>query len=626
MFGENSRDDPDMPVTADEFKQSLTSYDGDSYREQIGSAVDVVWPAPGYREHQRETVVDVVEKLYIEDNDVCLLSAPTGAGKSLLIYAVATIVKEVVGRRAFTTTPLNTLIDQIGNDEFLDDVITVKGRNNYSCVHPQDAGAPVDEAICQRDSNFECDYKQQSHRNGGCPYYGRVYEAQTNPNVVTNLSYLMANSMIPDVADAGFASRELLAVDECQNIEDFVLMFVGFTVGPHTVPIDWDKVSRMPGENASQERVIEWLRDEVHKVVTEKLNELSAKEDSFAMSQKEKDQLDDLRRFNQRLSKFMSDVQNNHWAMEHDSFSGERKIEFKPIFVGRFLKDYLWSQGNKILCASATIPPSFTEEVGLDDLDVGRVDVPSTFPPERRPIITSESVGKMSYYERDKTLPKMADMIADIADLWDGHKGFVHCHSYSIADKIYQRLPYDVQKRTRLQDNDDREGSLRDWMDAPVNQEGTRNSEGGQVFLSVAMDEGISLDDDLARWQVVAKAAYPHMKDERVDYRMDDNTMDGADWPWYSAKAAINLQQAVGRGMRSKDDWCATYLLDDSLLTLLDRNEWLFEDWFLDAVDCDFDEDVVSPDNGGKSREDEVSRKSQGTGNDSLDQIADDMF
>jgi len=177
-----------------------------------------------------------------------------------------------------------------------------------------------------------------------------------------------------------------------------------------------------------------------------------------------------------------------------------------------------------------------------------------------------------------------------------------------------------------LQDNDDREGSLRDWMDAPVNQEGTRNSEGGQVFLSVAMDEGISLDDDLARWQVVAKAAYPHMKDERVDYRMDDNTMDGADWPWYSAKAAINLQQAVGRGMRSKDDWCCTYLLDDSLLTLLDRNEWLFEDWFLDAVDCDFDEDVVSPENGGADREEEVSRKSQNSGNGSLDEIADDYF
>ena len=94
------------------------------------------------------------------------------------------------------------------------------------------------------------------------------------------------------------------------------------------------------------------------------------------------------------------------------------------------------------------------------------------------------------------------------------------------------------------------------------------------------MDEGISLDDDSARWQVVAKAAYPFMGDKRVKYRMDELN----DWTWYAGKAAINLQQAVGRGMRSKDDWCDTYILDTSAVTLIDRNDYLFEDWFLDAV------------------------------------------
>jgi len=160
-------------------------------------------------------------------------------------------------------------------------------------------------------------------------------------------------------------------------------------------------------------------------------------------------------------------------------------------------------------------------------------------------------------------------------------------------------------------------------MDAPVNQEGTRKNEGGQVFLSVAMDEGISLDDDLARWQVVAKCAYPHMKDERVAYRMDDDTMGGAQWNWYASKAAVNLQQAAGRAVRSKEDWAATYILDDSAVTLIDRNKHLFEDWFLDAVDCDFDEGVVSPDNGGADRSEEVNRKS---GDESLDEIADSYF
>jgi len=95
------------------------------------------------------------------------------------------------------------------------------------------------------------------------------------------------------------------------------------------------------------------------------------------------------------------------------------------------------------------------------------------------------------------------------------------------------------------------------------------------------MDEGISLDDWRARWQVIAKAAYPFMGAERVQYRMDELS----DWNWYAGTAAINLQQAVGRGMRSKDDWCQTYVLDTSAATLIERNEHLFEGWFKAAVD-----------------------------------------
>jgi Rad3-related DNA helicase len=227
----------------------------------------------------------------------------------------------------------------------------------------------------------------------------------------------------------------------------------------------------------------------------------------------------------------------------------------------------------------------------------------------------------MSYYEREKTLPKMADQIGRIADLWEGHKGFVHCNSYKIAEQIYNRLPNDVQRRTRLQDGDKREQSLDEWVADSPHKTSSYSDGGGQVFLSVAMAEGISLDDDLARWQVVAKASYPHMKDERVEYRMDDDTMGGAQWNWYSSKAAIDLQQSVGRAMRSADDWCATYILDDSAVQLINRNEHLMEDWFLEAVDCDYDASVVSPENG-RTEDTGVDRKDSGE----LDEIADEYF
>jgi len=122
-----------------------------------------------------------------------------------------------------------------------------------------------------------------------------------------------------------------------------------------------------------------------------------------------------------------------------------------------------------------------------------------------------------------------------------------------------------------MQDPDNREASLQNWFDSNK-----------QLFFSVKMDEGVSLDDEKCRWQVVAKSAYPFMGDERVSYRINELE----DWSWYSSQAAISLQQAVGRGMRSQEDYCVTYLLDSSFDSLLNRSEYLFENWFLEAIDC----------------------------------------
>jgi Rad3-related DNA helicase len=601
MMEMNPLDNGTQPLSSSEFKQHIVSEyaadaDGVGIDASIAVAVDEVWPAPDYREHQQEAVVDILHDLYVSDNDVVTLSAPTGAGKSLILHGVMAVLDNEFEKDAFFTTPLNALIDQIDGDEFIsDDVVTLKGKNNYSCVHRQDRGAPVDKAVCQRVSEFQCEHKEQHHEAGGCPYYGRKHVAQNHPEVVTNLSYLMANSMIPE--EHGLSNRELVVVDECQKIEDFALNFVGVTVSEHSVPVVWDDISRPP-QTENVDQLSEWLESEVLMKVQRKLEQFESKPE---LREEEVDQRDDLQEFARKVQNLLSDVQNHHWvasvegrspqsantASSHEVANHdyeENKVEFNPIFVGRFLDRFLWSQGHKVVLSSATIPKGgFLEEIGLDDRSVGNVEVESTFPPERRGVYTDEVVGKMTMGERDQTIPKMARKIAELANHHEGKRGFIHCHSYKIAQRLYDALPASTRERTTLQDGDDREQSLEDWLNSPIDQKGFQDDRGGQIFLSVAMDEGISLDDNDARWQVIAKAAYPFMGAKRVEYRMDE--LD--DWTWYANKASIALQQAVGRGMRSKNDWCHTYILDTSAVQLIERNEHLFEDWFKSAVDIE---------------------------------------
>ncbi|EGQ44281.1 MAG: Rad3-related DNA helicase [Candidatus Nanosalina sp. J07AB43] len=536
-----------------------------SSRDEIERVIDTVWSAPSFREHQKTAIIDILEALYIDDNDVVSLSAPTGAGKSLIIYTVGRVISHVKRAKSFVTTPLNSLIDQIDDDEYIDNITTIKGKNNYSCVHPRDEGTSVDDAICQRQADFDCEFKDMYDTNDGCPYYGRKERAKDTDIAVTNLSYLMSNAMIPETEDARFEPRNFLAVDETQNIEDFALNFIGFTIDRREIPINFNNISNMPPEDCDMSEMVAWLK-EVLNGIRQRLMDLQKK---GMLTTTENEDQDDLQSLKHRISNFIEDYDNNHhWTKTYDGSS----IKFEPIMIGRFIDRFLWSQSEKILLSSATIPKGdFLDAVGLDNLDTAHVEVPSTFDKKNRPVITREMVGKMTKGERASTIPKMADKIAEIADFHNPKNGFVHCHSYDVMERLYDNLPKYVQRRTTKQDSDNRMRSLKQWY----------NSE-KQIFMSVSMNEGISLDDDRARWQVLAKASYPFMGDERVNYRVNEMN----DWEWYSNQAIINLQQAVGRGMRSKDDWCISYLLDSSFQSLLDRNKDLFESWFLESVDC----------------------------------------
>jgi len=70
------------------------------------------------------------------------------------------------------------------------------------------------------------------------------------------------------------------------------------------------------------------------------------------------------------------------------------------------------------------------------------------------------------------------------------------------------------------------------------------------------------------------------MNDERVKYRIEEMN----DWDWYNRKAVIQLEQAYGRAVRSKDDEAVFYILDKSAVGLIKRNREMFHDWFLEAI------------------------------------------
>ncbi len=76
------------------------------------------------------------------------------------------------------------------------------------------------------------------------------------------------------------------------------------------------------------------------------------------------------------------------------------------------------------------------------------------------------------------------------------------------------------------------------------------------VLFSPSMTEGVDGIGDMVRFQIICKVPYPNLGDRRIKIKMQEDT------GWYHYQTAKTLIQAIGRGMRSPDDWCHNIILD----------------------------------------------------------------
>lgn len=101
-------------------------------------------------------------------------------------------------------------------------------------------------------------------------------------------------------------------------------------------------------------------------------------------------------------------------------------------------------------------------------------------------------------------------------------------------------------------------------------------------MFAPSMSRGVDLAGDKCRVQIIVKCPFPSLGDKQIKARMG---LPGGQ-QWYSVKTVRDIVQMTGRGVRSADDWCYTYILDKQFT----RNVWgsnklLFPGYFREAVD-----------------------------------------
>lgn len=199
--------------------------------------------------------------------------------------------------------------------------------------------------------------------------------------------------------------------------------------------------------------------------------------------------------------------------------------------------------------------------------------VPNQFPSTTRPIVILPTVS-MTKKSLDNPANKqlMLERVCElVAENW-GRKQLIHTVSYDWNNALYLYLTQHLGKRNihTYQHSTLREAAIENYL----------NSSAG-ILLAPSLERGIDLPYDQCRVVIVTKIPYPYLGDKQVSARLHS---DGGQ-RWYNTETIRSLVQMSGRGVRSSDDFCATYVLDRQFVaSIWPKSKHLIPQWWKDAI------------------------------------------
>lgn len=176
----------------------------------------------------------------------------------------------------------------------------------------------------------------------------------------------------------------------------------------------------------------------------------------------------------------------------------------------------------------------------------------------------------MSRNTKEAEFPSLVTALDEILEQHAHEKGLVHCVSYSNVSQIMKLTKYPERMITHREL--DRKSQLYHFM----------GSSQPLVLLSPSMERGVDLPYDYCRFIIIAKVPFPYLGDPQVSARVYRGKSAGQ--AWYDATTARRIVQATGRGMRSADDTCVSYILDSAFGEFYQRNLGTFPRWWRDSL------------------------------------------
>lgn len=470
-----------------------------------------------------------------------LLSAPTGAGKSLIYLAAASLLS---GRTLILTTTKG-LQDQISRDF---STFSVFGRQNYACIESGESNA--DRGVCT--VGWSC-----IHKDVDCYYYTALKDSQAQKIVVANYSLALSLAKHNPLALGEFNT---LICDEAHDLPQLLSAFS--TVRIENKTLSSLDINLLPTE---VDNLAEWLSS----ALTSVDKQLNSTSHHF-----------DRRRKLLQLRRDILDLSavNNTWCIEITSGlkAANRALTCCPVNCGGLANEYLFSSRANVIFSSAYVPDGVLSELGVSEYDT--ISVASSFDCSRRPIIIYP-VCRMDRNTPTGDLARLAKTIAKILLARIDRKGIIHTVSYARAVWLVEQLkkygvPVDYIHTHKT-------GSYRQAVAS------FKRTKAPGVLVSPAITTGVDFPHAECRFIIIPKLPYPDTRGQL--HRLRAKAFKG----YTNRLTAISLLQSAGRGMRSHTDWCEVLILDKHWQHFRKRIKW--PEWLSSALVNGTEANITQP-------------------------------
>lgn len=532
---------------------------------------------------EQQEAMDFIDFEYKKNplNKFFLLNLPVGSGKSHLALMIADWYRKNANRMARVDVITNSKLLQDQYSNTYDSICDLKGKENYECESYACSCAQGSEfARLNKTSCESCPYSaaRESYINGGVSL----------TNFYLYILYAMYNPKLMETRDA-----RVLIVDEAHEFDDVMTSFVSIKITEAVIkklkfasePVILKELKTVT-TIAHYVEFLKFLNTEI--VSTQEQMEkgmykaprdiTSDKRDlklSKVLNVKNKDVklmqlLTELKQYQLKIEIFLTEYKANpnNWVLEttYNEKLRQKELSLEPIWAYDYLDKYVFSKYDMVFLMSGTILDKnlFCQLNGLDISKAVYYSIESPFPLKNRPIYYMP-VGKMSFKQKEETFERYIPYIKKLLDKYSTSKGVIHTNSFELSNWIQKSIK---DKRLIFHDSTNKDEMLRMHCESKL----------PTVIVSPSMDTGVSFDDDLARFQIIAKVPYPTLGSQKNKMRQINNP------DWYAWKTVSGIIQMSGRPVRSNRDYADTIIIDGSFGDVMKHSSHFLPNWIQNAI------------------------------------------